>query len=259
MESAVRFEVARAIGHNRIFGAKVDAAAKPNPGGTVWAHAFGVYAFVGDVDALARVLGILGLLPGRRRLPLVRRIERKQVYGIAQRQGLERFDRQREFRIEISVAAMRSIKEFEIRQQRGLWPHLLDEQGLAPSAMPEHEIGREAPRFQALAGARDGDGVLGRGGEFLLVASAPRRETGWRIDELAHAFQAGGAFPGDGDYIVPLARQVMGRMHILRREIVVKEKKFHFLARARLPPLGRPIAHPRARYGDPRPEHGATY
>ena len=196
MRPAIGFYIAGHIGQNLIPRAQAAAIGQRELRGRVRDQQIGIHPVMGNGDLGAQFgregVGLpfgrgkcrIGLHHGQRqmRLPRDHAKPRKRV-GAA------------EFRVKPYIQPGGAIIEFGIDQQSGLRENLCQEQGFAPTAMPEDHIGHE-PQFVAQLRRRAahavravGHGHIGRGQPRLPWLGGPDRA--WGSDRFGSGFAAG--------------------------------------------------------------------
>src|ERR1700683_4851800 len=99
-------------------------------------------------------------------------LEGHQIYAVSRPQARGVVEDRDEFGIKAYVYATGVIVELEIRQQRDVGKHILDEKRLAPAAVPHNQVGPEAPLEQTAADFRDPCAGMNRTIELHSVGMA---------------------------------------------------------------------------------------
>ena len=142
VEAAVRFEVARDVGHDGL-ARREDAALPLESRRRVRLDRVGRDAFMDDRDARLVFLREPRVLPARRREAGVARVQRGQVHRVAHAQPRRVVGRGGELGVEADVRAGSRIEKLEVGQQRRRRKDVLDEHRLAPARMRDDHVERE--------------------------------------------------------------------------------------------------------------------
>jgi hypothetical protein len=140
MKAAIGFEVACHVGNDLIAGGEHAPARNLEASVGLRAGDCRIYPFVQYADPRTHFRRVQTALPLRGGVAPVGRLECQQVDAVARPQARRVIENRDKFGVKSHIHAHGVIVELEIRQQRHLWKHILDEQCFAPTAVSYDQI-----------------------------------------------------------------------------------------------------------------------